>query len=61
MRVSLFPKQLTISLSEKSYSTIKEISDEQNISMAECMRSLIEQVLPKKNPEKKDIFDDLPF
>lgn len=38
MRVSQYPMQLTLKLSEEYYSLIKQISDDKKISMGELIR-----------------------
>ena len=45
MRVSQYPMQLTLKLSEDCYSLIKQISDDKEISMGELIRDLLSDSL----------------
>ena len=47
MRQAKFTKPLTIALSAEVYNVLKEISDADRVSMAECVRGILsEMVLP---------------
>lgn len=47
MRYAKFTKPLTIALSPEVYDVLKEISDADRVSMAECVREILnEMVLP---------------
>jgi len=52
MKTACFTKALTVAFSEKIYSRIKEITDEQNISMGEWMRIAAEKELNNNNYNK---------
>lgn len=42
MRQAVFTKPLTITLSEDQYSKVKEISDEQRVSMSDWIRRVLD-------------------
>ena len=47
MKQAVFTKSLTISMPPKDYEQIKQITDEQCISMAEWVRAAIDNALAK--------------
>jgi predicted HicB family RNase H-like nuclease len=53
MRKSQFSKALTIALPPEHYEQIKQITDEQQISMAQWVRDAVDAAL-KTNQQKED-------
>ncbi|MFH0925081.1 MAG: hypothetical protein V1872_05525 [bacterium] len=58
MREARFQKMLTIALSVENYQSIKHITDELRISMAEWLRILINEKL-KTEQDKKSVSDNV--
>lgn len=57
MKQAVFTKSLTISLPPEQYNQIKQITDDQQISMAEWVRDAIDKALVKHQREE-DVMDD---
>ncbi len=53
MRVAKFKKQLTISMKETTYNTVKEIADQKEVSLAEIVRDFVEKQLEKIQDNNK--------
>ena len=53
MKQAIFTKSLTISMPPEDYEQIKQITDEQCISMAEWVRDAVDAAL-KTNQQKED-------
>ena len=49
MRHALFTKPLTITLSEDQYAKVKDLSDEQRISMSDLIRQVLDRALTEKH------------
>jgi hypothetical protein len=52
MKTAIFKRALTVAFSEEIYSRIKEITDEQHISMGEWMRIAAEKELNNNDYNK---------
>ncbi len=51
MRTAQYPKQLTISLTNESYTSINEFSDEKHVSMSDVIRDFLDSSLMSKAGE----------
>lgn len=49
MRHARFNKPLTVSITEEQYTKIKEITDRENISMAEWVRKMLDLILKENH------------
>ena len=52
MREAQFPKALTVGFQEEVYETIKDITDERRISMAEWVRDAVDTALNNLEEEE---------
>ena len=52
MRIAQYPMQLTLKLSEKYYSLIKQVSDDKKISMGELIREMLSENLEALKHQK---------
>lgn len=57
MKQAIFTKSLTISMPPEDYYQIKQITDEQCISMAEWVRDAVDAAL-KKQQQKEEAIND---
>ncbi len=57
MKQAVFTKSLTISIPPENYEQIKQITDEQCISMAEWVRDAVDAAL-KKLQQKEEVMND---
>jgi len=53
MRTSQFSKALTIALPPEHFEQIKQITDEQHISMAQWVRDAVAAALAKNQPKEE--------
>ena len=59
MRQAKFTKPLTIALSPEVYDVLKEISDADRVSMAECVRGILSEMALPLLGSKNDKTEDL--
>jgi predicted DNA-binding protein len=57
MKQAVYTKSLTISMPPEQYEQIKQITDEQQTSMAEWVREAVDAAL-KKLQRKEDVIND---
>jgi len=57
MRKAKFKKQLTIAILPEHFEQIQEITDEQEISLAEWIRNAVSAALTKKQPKENQMND----
>ena len=57
MKQAVFTKSLTISMPPEDYEQVKQITDDQQISMAEWVRDAVDAAL-KKLQQKEEVMND---